>query len=293
MTIQSDSGLRAAINAHGAELTSLSLNGTEHLWQADPAIWARHAPVLFPIVGKVFDGKYRADGNEYRMGQHGFARDREWEVVRHDVASIVLRLRSDADTLARYPYPFELQTEYRLDGNTLIKTDTVRNTGSRDLHYQIGNHPGFLYRDHHAEDRAHGYLQLLRGGKPLGRLQASMLNAEGYVAEGLQDMPLADGTIELTDRLFDNDALVLEHAQADSALLLDKQRRPYLRMDFAQAQVLGIWSPKGKRAPFVCIEPWNGRADRQGYRGDIAQRDWMQHLQPGQSQAFQCAITLI
>ena len=70
--------LRITVADQGAELISVfdKEENRERLWTADPAIWNRHAPILFPFVGKVTDGKYRVNGAEYSMKtQHGFARD--------------------------------------------------------------------------------------------------------------------------------------------------------------------------------------------------------------------------
>ena len=48
---------------HGAELLSIRKDGNEYVWQGDPKFWGRHAPVLFPLVGKVWNNEYRVDGS--------------------------------------------------------------------------------------------------------------------------------------------------------------------------------------------------------------------------------------
>ena len=68
--------LRVSAEDDGAQLSSVELkeNGKEFLWQGDPSVWYGRAPVLFPIIGQLLDGKYRYNGREYEMPKHGFAR---------------------------------------------------------------------------------------------------------------------------------------------------------------------------------------------------------------------------
>ena len=75
--------LELTINSFGAELKSITgkETGTQYLWDADEKYWKRSAPVLFPFVGSLKDKKFTVDGTDYPMGQHGFARDMEFELV--------------------------------------------------------------------------------------------------------------------------------------------------------------------------------------------------------------------
>ena len=48
-TTISNEFLTVTIDTHGAEVVSVkNSKGEELIWQADPAIWDRHSPVLFP-----------------------------------------------------------------------------------------------------------------------------------------------------------------------------------------------------------------------------------------------------
>ena len=68
--------LTLTVDTHGAEAVSLkNAAGQEMLWQADPAVWKRHAPILFPWTGKLTGGAFTHKGKTYPGGQHGFARD--------------------------------------------------------------------------------------------------------------------------------------------------------------------------------------------------------------------------
>ena len=278
------------VSALGAELTSLCRNGIEHLWQADPRYWKRHAPILFPIVGKVCGNSYRVDGHAYSLPQHGFARDSQFDVLKQSSDTLVLRLASSAATLANYPYPFVLTASYRLDGATLHCDWQVDNPADAPMYFQIGAHPAFCYPQFDADDPMHGYLRLTRRGEPVGELRVRNLGDSGCVMAGTRAMPLDGGLLSLTQHLFDDGALILEGSQADSVTLMDQHHNPLLQVTF-DAPLLGIWSPVN--APFCCIEPWYGRADDEGFAGDISQRPHIQQLAPHGTFTFRYDIALL
>ena len=102
--------LTVEIDSKGAELQSIKSNvtGHEYLWQGDSRFWGRRSPVLFPIVGAVWQGRYRMDGCEYAMSQHGFARDMEFtpfEPADAPEEEAWFALESSDETLRRYPRP--------------------------------------------------------------------------------------------------------------------------------------------------------------------------------------------
>ena len=111
--ILKNQNMEIGINYHGAELKSLKKNGTEYLWCGDPAFWNRSSPVLFPFVGGVKDGVYRHEGKEYRIGQHGFARDRDFEVVSRTEDTIWFGLSDDEESRKIYPFGFCLGIGYQ------------------------------------------------------------------------------------------------------------------------------------------------------------------------------------
>ncbi|MDJ0363664.1 hypothetical protein QMK33_00750 [Hymenobacter sp. H14-R3] len=138
---------RVEIALHGAELTSFIdlASGREYLWQADPAQWARHAPLLFPIVGKLPDDTYLHEGQAYELSQHGFARDQEFMVIEQDAHSLTLQLMASAASKQVYPFEFELRVRYELRGRVLTVGWHVRNpaAASQDLLFSLGAHPAF------------------------------------------------------------------------------------------------------------------------------------------------------
>lgn len=285
MVIKNDL-LTAEVDELGAELVSLTAFGKQLLWTADKRFWGRHAPVLFPVVGKVFDGRYRVDDSVYHLPQHGFARDRRFRQV--DEHSF--RLVADDESLAVYPFRFELNVAYRLLGSVLMVEWTVCNRDVKPIYFQIGAHPGFLYPDFDAADEIHGFFECFRNGERVYALQCSSLR-DGYVdGDARKSITLPDGRLPITAALFDNDALVIEDSQVDRVVLCDKRGKPFLSVCSSQAEVMGLWAPKGTNTPFCCIEPWCGRADRYGFDGDISQRDYIHSLLPGQFFRFDYSI---
>ena len=295
MIIQNDK-ISAVIDIHGAELTSLKKQGNEEelIWTADKDYWGRHAPMLFPIVGKVWNGEYRVGDSVYRLPQHGFARDLNFTVLCQDTDSVVMALESNEDTLKVYPYKFRIESTYRLEDSTLVIEWRIKNPGQETMFFQIGAHPGFNYRDFDKNDFIHGYFRLIQAEEPVSRLIIGQLTANGYRSESAGMIELdSDAMLPITPGLFAGDALVLEEYQLDQVILYDKECTPYITLECKDAPVWGLWSPPGKNAPFVCIEPWMGRCDCEGYEGDINGRDYINKLAPGKSTAFTYRITAV
>ena len=272
--------LTVQVKEHGAELASIRKGSVEYLWQADPMFWGRHSPVLFPIVGSVWEKRYRVDGREFELGQHGFARDMDFTMVEGGEDEVRYRLESTEDTLKKYPWPFVLEIAYRLHGNMIDVIWEVSNPGKEDMYFQIGAHPAFNYPDYDPQTMERGFLSFDRSED----LECIRIKEKGCVdAETLYPLDIpADGLLPLTRETFDKiDTIMLQDGQIGSVALYRTDRTPWLKLSF-EAPVVGIWSPPGKNAPFICLEPWYGRCDRAGYEGDYRDRDWVNLLAPGE-----------
>ncbi len=272
--------LSVTIKEHGAELASIMKGDTEYLWQADPAFWGRHSPVLFPIVGSVWEAKYRVGEKEFALGQHGFARDMDFEFVEAGPQQARYRLSSNEETTAKYPWPFVLEITYRLHENKLDVIWEVCNPGAGDMYFQIGAHPAFYYPDYDSGKTERGYFSFDR----CGNLESIRIKEKGCVDAGTKyplEVPL-DGLLPIERDTFDDiDAIILEDSQVGKVTLHKNDGTPYLALSF-DAPVVGLWSPPKKNAPFVCIEPWYGRCDRVGYKADYREKDWMNRLGAGE-----------
>lgn len=258
----------------GAELQSVKdVDGREYMWQAGPE-WSRHSPILFPIVCSVNNGTYVVDGREYHLPRHGFARDALFTVVSHTAQKVTLALHETEDTLQVYPYCFNLGITYKLEGNKIQVIWHVENTDCREIHFQIGGHPAFN----------------VPGGKLEGRIkldnEAPMTTLKSYPdgSHDMEEVPLeADmGIMEITSEFFRNDSVKIHKSQTHRAMLVDTDGEPAVTVDY-QAPVCAFWSPYGKQAPFVCIEPWYGIGDPRGFSGEFKDKPLMNHLLPGAS----------
>lgn len=298
--------VKICVNDHGAELSSISCDGREYLWQADPEFWGRHSPVLFPIVGMVFGKKFRSHGKEYTLGQHGFARDMDFVFERRTDDEVWFALCSDIQTKEKYPYDFKLEIGYRLEGRSIKVMWKVTNPSTEeDLYFQIGAHPAFHWpllsdastisgtaamKSELADSTGRGWMRVAEGVK---ELSCSQIAAIGGVDPVNRYTIKTDdeGFIPLTTASFDRDAIVFEDSQVNFVTICGKDRKPYLTVSF-DAPVVGIWSSPGKNAPFVCIEPWYGRADDAGYDGLYENKKWIQKLGRGESRLMSYTITV-
>jgi galactose mutarotase-like enzyme len=280
MQILKNDVLTIEVSGHGAELSSIRKGETEYLWQADPKFWGRHSPVLFPIVGSVWEGRYRVGENEFTLGQHGFARDMDFTLVWQTETELRYRLESTEDTLAKYPWPFCLEIGYRLHDNKIDVIWEVSNPGVEDIYFQIGAHPAFNYPDYDLEKKERGYFSFDRteGLECIRIVGKGCVDAVTKYSMDLDEnglYPLASDTFDVID------TLMLQDSQIKRVTLHRVDGSPWLSLDFT-APVVGLWSPPTKNAPFICIEPWYGRCDRAGYEGDYREKDWINRLGAGE-----------
>ena len=270
------------VNSHGAELKSAVKNGKEYMWCADEKYWARTSPVLFPIVGGLKDKKYIIDGKEYQMSQHGFARDSEFELETVTDNSVVFVLGSNNQTLEKYPFDFVLKIKYTLIDSSIRIEWTVKNQNDRTMSFSIGAHPAFNLQD------GDNYFKFDNESD----LIYNLIDKSGLYAKTPQFTLKNDGYVKIENSMFDNDALIIENNQAKQVSLCDSNKKPYVTVRF-DAPLFGLWSPTGKNAPFVCIEPWYGRCDRNDFEGEMSERDHIINLPTGESFEASYEIELV
>ena len=264
------------IETHGAELKSIKdkNTGREYLWNSDPMYWNRTSPVLFPFVGAVKDKKYNHNGKTYNIGQHGFARDMEFAVKGSGENEMWFELRESEETIARYPFKFHLNIGYKLEGRTVTVLWRVKNTNDGALYFSIGAHPGFMLPQ---GDKAS--FRLFDGnGMPVKSIKNRIFGEGGCVTDKIQVIDTPDGKLPITEHLFDGDALVLEDNQLGLVeIISEKSDKPMVSVMFT-SPLVGLWSPPHKNAPFVCIEPWYGRCDKESFDGELSEREYEQKL---------------
>lgn len=275
-----NSFLKVVVSSHGAELQSVQdvHSGYEFLWQADPKVWGRHAPILFPIVGRLKQDRYQYAGQDYDLSQHGFARDQEFKLVSQTDDSLTLELAASEETLAKYPFAFRLQVNYSLLNNLLEENFRVINEDDKEMIFGIGGHPGFnlpvanglTKRDfflecHPSEDRI------------LIPLENSLLNWDE------RTLAITDTPIELSDDLFKDDALILQLSGHDNKFSIKTDKSDFhINVWTRNAPFVGFWSQYPQCANYVCIEPWWGIADRLDHNQKLEDKYGMNHLAAGQ-----------
>ena len=285
MRILENERLCVRVSDHGAELCSIydKKEEREVIWTADPAYWNRHAPVLFPFVGKVNGGFYTYRGQKYPMGQHGFARDREFLCAETGKDMAVHRLVSDEESRKVYPFDFELEIVHKLEGNCVTVEWRVKNTGEGRMYFSIGGHPGFCV------DRQIGAWLVFEGQESLTRIAIDPATA-GADADHPEILRLEEGRYQVGEHTFDRDALIFDGGQVKQVSLENPDGRRIVTMRCPDARSVGIWSPSGMQAPFICLEPWIGRCDNSGFSGELKDKFDIQVLEEGR--IFETALDL-
>lgn len=270
--------ITAKISTHGAELKSLfdTDTSTEYIWQSDSKWWKRSAPILFPIVGKLLDDKYRLGNKFYSMSKHGFARDMEFQVVRAERDVAHFKLEYTEETLKSFPFKFVLEVRFRVYGPKLFVEYEVKNVDRRDMLFSIGSHPAFniplaqgeKYEDYYIEFEEEEY-----GG-------AYYLEKDLVNFHTLPDRKMFKGKkIPLVSRLFQNDALIFKDIVSSKVSLKNISNSKSVVLEFENCPYLGLWSPDG--APFVCIEPWCGVSDGVDSKNDFFEKEGLITLESG------------
>lgn len=279
--------ITAEIDSHGAELVSVKRNdqGNEYIWSGDPKYWKRHSPVLFPLVGRYKNNTSNYNGVEYSMSQHGFARDKEFQLLRQDTSEIWFVLVSDEDTLHKYPFKFELQCGYQVMGNQIQVIWRVFNKDNAAMYFSIGAHPAFAPPINES-NLTHCSFRFDKEKS----ITYSLLNERGLLLDSKYTHSLDEkNCLAIDEHMFDKDALIIENHQAQQVSILDRNQMPYVTVNF-EAPLFGLWSPVNSNVPFVCIEPWYGRSDRSDFCGNLQDREWQNKLEPGKEFIAQYAI---
>ena len=274
--------LAVEVDSFGAEIKSVrsKKDGHEYMWNGDKKFWGRTSPVLFPFVGSCKNKEYTFKGVTYKMPQHGFARDNEHTLVSKTESEIWFSFKGTEQTRENYPFDFVLKIGYQLKGNSVKVLWSVGNPSSeKTLYFSIGAHPAFM-----CDFSAGGYsVAFSKNGKPLQEICWHGINeANGLSLDENLSLELKDGCAELVQNFFDRCALIFEGAQADEVSLVSSDGKNFVTVKFDMS-LFALWSPEEKHAPFVCIEPWCGRCDKETFSGTLEEREYSNTLQPRSS----------
>lgn len=277
--------LTARVDPQGAELQSLTdAQGQQFMWSGDPTFWTGRAPLLFPIVGRLNGDVLYVDGTAYPMEKHGFARRSAFEIVRHDAASALFRLTDSTATRAAYPFAFVLDVGFALADDTLSMTAVVRNPGATPLPASFGYHPAFAWPLPDTKRADHNVVFEHTEPAPLRQL-----TPEGLIDPRPRLLPIDGNRLTLSDALFADDALIWTGLNS-RRLTYGVPGGPYLDIAFPDTPHLGIWTKPG--AGYLCIEPWAGFADPDGYTGEFHDKPGVINIPPGTERVFRMDVTV-
>jgi galactose mutarotase-like enzyme len=266
--------ITAVVNFFGAEICSIkNAEGLEFIWQGNKDIWPRHAPVLFPIVGKLKDNAFKFNNSTFSLGQHGFARDMEFSLLDQTQNSCTFELRSCDQTKKAFPFDFVFQINYTLDQNTLVTNYKVLNPSAETIYFSVGAHPGFNCPLLPTEKFEDYYLQFETSSPNITELNGGLRSASK------KPLKLTDKKLAITANLFDNDALVFEDSQINQISLCSAKSNHKISLSCKNWPYFGIWSKKGN-TDFVCLEPWYGIADIETTKSQFTNKEGIIQLAP-------------
>lgn len=280
-TTISNSTLKASIKNAGAELFSLKNQDKEFIWEGNPDFWGKHSPILFPIVGTLKNNIYTVEEKEYQLPRHGFARDMEFVQTTKSENSATFSLQSNAETLKKYPFKFELQLIYTLKESTLDIEYKVINQNTTKMPFSIGAHPAIAlpgnFDDYSLKFEKEEVLKF-------SLLENDLVSNKTQVLETIENL------VPLNYKLFENDALVFKTLESNSLTILENSK-PYLKVVFEDFPNLGIWTKE--QAPFICIEPWFGYSDTPKNSGDLFEKEGILILDPDQTFTSKFSIQIL
>lgn len=279
------------IDSKGAELCSMKskASGIEFVWQGNPSIWARHAPILFPIIGRLKDKIYTVSGEEFTITQHGFGRDLEFACTAQGKTSIDFTLTPNEYTKPMYPFDFALTVRYTLEGSTLCKQHITTNNGGTEMYYEVGGHDAYNVALNPDEIMSDYYIDF-GGGDAIHPL---INNETLMITKEKRPVLLEKGKLYLTSELFALDALILDEVPIRSVCVRSDKSNYCIRMDFEDFPYLGIWSKyTGWETNYVCIEPWSTLPDAAYLDHALENKVGIRCLQPGASETLTFSTTI-
>ncbi|TDP03412.1 aldose 1-epimerase family protein [Flavobacterium sp. 245] len=281
-TTISNSILTASIKHAGAELFSLKNNqNKEYIWEGNPDFWGKHSPILFPIVGTLKNNNYKVNGKEYQLPRHGFARDMDFQLVEKTGNSAVFSLESNEETLKKYPFEFELQLIYTIEGSSLNIEYIVINKNDEKMPFSIGAHPAIALPNNF-ENYSFKF-------EKEESLKFNLLEND-LISNKTETLKITNNVVPLNYKLFENDALVFKTLESNSLTILENSK-PYVQVDFEDFPSLGLWTKD--QAPFICIEPWFGYSDTSNNSGNLFEKEGILILEIDQTFHSQFSIKIL
>lgn len=267
----------------GAELASLFRKDiqSEFLWQADPKYWARHAPILFPIIGKLNNDRTVIKGKQCKMGQHGFARDLTHTLIDKSNTQAIFQVKSSVETMENYPYAFELTSKYEILNNTAKITYSITNPSEESMYFSFGLHPAFRWPFHPNDNKENYYIEFEKA-----EIAERIIFDNGFITGEKIPWLKNENKIKIYDSLFEKDVLIFKNLNSQKVALKSLDNKNSVEVLFNDFPYLGIWTKPGN--PFICIEPWFGVADNKNTPKPFVDKEGVQKLKARQT--FECTV---
>lgn len=269
-----------AVKEMGAELNSFKSKktGFEFIWGGNTDIWYGQSPILFPIIGRLLDDKYRLDGKEYTMPKHGIVRKKPFKLIEKTDNSLKFIQSDDEESLQSYPYHFDLIVEFKITDNGLSVTHTVVNKNDCTMYYSFGAHPAF-------NCEIGDYLEFSENE----HLLTEQIDHESILIEEKFPVDLDGKKLVITENLFNDDALILSDYKSEAISLKSNNHSRVVKFNF-ESPFLGIWAKPG--APYVCLEPWWGVNDNYDKKDDFSQKRGIMSLEAKEEKSFNWNIEI-
>lgn len=288
-TLENDE-LSVRISSKGAELQSVVSDGLERMWSGDPAVWGRRAPLLFPLIGRLRDGWYANGGQRVDAPMHGFSRDRAFAAEQVSDTQVRFETVSDEGTRAVYPFDFRLIVEFSLEGNALVKTHVVENTGAQPMPFELGGHEAYATRLLPGEHMADYFVHF--EGASAGVIEMFGMDEAGILTLPKIEVPLEDGRLTKTPEQLGIDTIVLESVPGSTVTLASVVNDHEVTVEFADFPYLGIWTMAGQDdARYLCLEPWSALPDAHFSPRELAEKPGVRIVEPGESATLTYRMT--
>lgn len=285
----SNSQIQVSVLSKGTEICNIKSLKTdkEYMWNADPAVWGSHAPVLFPAIGSFKNEVCTIDGKEYAIPKHGFIRHNEAIVLKERTESALhFQLEYSEKTLAIFPYKFRFHISFELKGNKLVVSHKVENLDDKEIHFSLGAHPAFNCPVNEGEEYSDYYLEF----EETETAARTLLSSNGLISDKTEPVLTNTNILSLHPTLFNNDALIFKNLKSRTVSLKSRKSDQVLTVSYSDFNYLGIWAKPN--APFVCIEPWLGIADHEHTDGDYLKKDGLISLPKGEVFEAEYSITV-
>lgn len=287
-----DSKATAVIDSIGAQLISFKDSaGTEYIWQRDPQFWSKCSPLLFPIVGNCRNDRTILEGQTWEIPKHGFCREMDFSATEQTSTSVTFEIRDTEETKKIYPYSFRLSLVYTLTDGTIFMEYRVTNTDDRTIHYCLGAHPGFNCP---MEDNAvfEDYDLVFEKEETISSMVYDSEHLEFNPGNRIDQLN-GSRSLSLTRELFKDDAIYFEDLQSRKVSIVNRNTGRGVEVSYPGFKTVAFWTPYPAKAPFVCVEPWNGSAIYATEDDEFIHKNHVQTLSPGNTKSYGLSIGVL